>query len=184
MRAAPTLFTTASRPPPSSAAPRSTASAHPSAVPRSTATGTAPISAAASAGERAATATAAPSAISSSAVARPIPWVPPVTRTRRPFSPMSMIRTSYDHAQMTRLLLVRHGETDWNRDGRWQGHAGPGLNDLGRRQAAAVAMRIAAGPVAAVYTSDLPRAIETAEAVTEATGIPAVLDHELREVDV
>ncbi len=36
---------------------------------------------------------------------------------------------------MTQLLVARHGETDWNREGRWQGHGGPGLNETGRRQA-------------------------------------------------
>ena len=62
---------------------------------------------------------------------------------------------------MTRLLLVRHGETDWNREHRWQGHAGPGLNALGARQAGAAAARLAGTAAAAVYTSDLRRAAET-----------------------
>ena len=52
---------------------------------------------------------------------------------------------------MTRLLIVRHGETDWNREGRWQGHAGPGLNELGRRQAAAIAARLVHDEVAERY---------------------------------
>ncbi|MGN6378775.1 MAG: histidine phosphatase family protein [Gaiellales bacterium] len=85
---------------------------------------------------------------------------------------------------MTRLVLVRHGETDWNREGRWQGHADPGLNDRGREQAAAAARRLAGQPVSALVTSDLHRAVETAAAVAGALGMQPTLDPRLREVDV
>lgn len=85
---------------------------------------------------------------------------------------------------MTRLLIVRHGETDWNREGRWQGHAGPGLNDLGRRQAAAIAARLVHEAPAALVSSDLARAIETAAAIGERSGLEARIDPRLREVDV
>ena len=87
-------------------------------------------------------------------------------------------------APMTRLVLVRHGETDWNREGRWQGHADRGLNARGRAQAEAAATRLAAEPVAALVTSDLRRARETAEVVSGALGLPAAVDPRLREVDV
>lgn len=86
---------------------------------------------------------------------------------------------------MARLVLVRHGETDWNRDGRWQGHADPGLNELGRQQAAAAAARVArefAG--APIVTSDLRRAAETAAAAGAAMGVQPSIDARLREVDV
>jgi broad specificity phosphatase PhoE len=85
---------------------------------------------------------------------------------------------------MTRILLARHGETDWNRDGRWQGHADKPLNDVGRRQAAALAQHLAGESVDALYTSDLARARQTAEAVELATGLQATVDADLREVDV
>jgi broad specificity phosphatase PhoE len=85
---------------------------------------------------------------------------------------------------MTRLVLVRHGETDWNRDGRWQGHADPGLNARGRLQAAAAAERLAREPVAAVVTSDLRRAAETAAVLAGALGLEPAADPRLREVDV
>jgi broad specificity phosphatase PhoE len=85
---------------------------------------------------------------------------------------------------MTRILLARHGETDWNRDGRWQGHSDQPLNDAGRRQARALAEHLAGESVDALYTSDLARARETATAVELATGLEAIVDADLREVDV
>jgi probable phosphoglycerate mutase len=87
-------------------------------------------------------------------------------------------------ARMTRMVLVRHGETDWNREGRWQGHADPGLNECGRAQARAAAARLVSERPAALVTSDLQRAAETAEAVSGALGVPAAVDPRLREVDV
>jgi broad specificity phosphatase PhoE len=85
---------------------------------------------------------------------------------------------------MTELLLVRHGETDWNRDGRFQGHADPPLNDTGRAQARALADDLAAEQIDAIYTSDLARARETAEFIAERAGVPFVLEPQLREVNV
>jgi 2,3-bisphosphoglycerate-dependent phosphoglycerate mutase len=87
-------------------------------------------------------------------------------------------------ARMTQLLVVRHGETDWNREGRWQGHGGPGLNDLGRRQAQAIAARLSRLTFAALYTSDLGRARETAEIIAPAVRRDPVLESGLREVDI
>jgi len=66
---------------------------------------------------------------------------------------------------VTTLLLARHGETDWNRARRWQGHADRPLTDRGRAQATALAKRLADIALDAVYSSDLRRARETAEAV-------------------
>ena len=85
---------------------------------------------------------------------------------------------------MRRLLIARHGETDWNREGRWQGFSDQPLNSLGRRQARALAERLRTAGTAALYSSDLARATETAAAVTAATGLVARLDPRLREIDV
>lgn len=85
---------------------------------------------------------------------------------------------------MTRLLLVRHGETEWNRVGRWQGHADPPLNATGRRQAAELAERLAGDGIAAVYSSDLARARQTAGAVADRLGLDVVEEPALREIDV
>jgi broad specificity phosphatase PhoE len=85
---------------------------------------------------------------------------------------------------LTEILLARHGETDWNRDNRFQGHADPPLNELGRAQAAELAATLAREPIAAVYSSPLRRALETAETVaTRHELVPLTLDA-LREVDV
>lgn len=85
---------------------------------------------------------------------------------------------------MTLLLLARHGETDWNRNGIWQGHADPPLNERGRRQAVALAERLRDVSLDAIYASDLLRALQTAEIVAAAKGLPVVADPGLREMDV
>jgi broad specificity phosphatase PhoE len=82
---------------------------------------------------------------------------------------------------VTTLLLVRHGETDWNAEGRLQGHTDRPLNDFGRRQARALADRLAGEDVTAVYASDLERARETAEILAERLGLPVVTEPDLRE---
>jgi broad specificity phosphatase PhoE len=83
--------------------------------------------------------------------------------------------------EMTELLLVRHGETDWNAEGKLQGHTDRPLNDYGRRQAQALADRLAGERIDAVYASDLSRARETAEIVGAKLGLPVVVDPDLRE---
>jgi broad specificity phosphatase PhoE len=85
---------------------------------------------------------------------------------------------------VTTILLARHGETDWNRERRWQGHADQPLNETGRRQAEALAERLAAAPPEAIWSSDLARARETAEIVGRRLGLPISVDARLREVDV
>src|SRR5437763_15141928 len=84
---------------------------------------------------------------------------------------------------MTTLLLVRHGETDWNADGRLQGHTDRPLSDFGRRQARQLADELAGEDLEAIYASDLARARETAEIVGEQLGLPVVLEPDLREQD-
>ena len=85
---------------------------------------------------------------------------------------------------MTRILLARHGETDWNRIGRWQGHADLPLNDAGRGQAAELAERLAGDGIAAIYASDLMRASQTARVVADRLGLAVIEDAGLREIDV
>src|SRR5205823_5075106 len=81
---------------------------------------------------------------------------------------------------MTTLLLVRHGETDWNRDGRWQGGSDTRLNDLGREQVRALADELDGG-IDVVYSSDLARARETADIVAAKLGLEVRVDRRLRE---
>jgi probable phosphoglycerate mutase len=84
-----------------------------------------------------------------------------------------------------RLLLVRHGESIWNAEGRWQGAADPPLSDAGREQAAALAEFLRDAAVDVIVTSDLDRARETAQIVADALGLPTpVVDPRLRERDV
>jgi broad specificity phosphatase PhoE len=82
----------------------------------------------------------------------------------------------------TRALLVRHGQSEWNAAGRWQGQADPPLTDLGRRQAKSAAASL--GAVDAVFASDLQRASETAAIIAVELGIgPVIVDDGLRERD-
>jgi probable phosphoglycerate mutase len=84
--------------------------------------------------------------------------------------------------QATTMLLVRHGQSTWNAEGRWQGHANPPLSALGRAQAIAAAATMPA--VDLVVTSDLDRASETGRLIAEALGVPAIVEHELHERDI
>jgi broad specificity phosphatase PhoE len=84
----------------------------------------------------------------------------------------------------TTLVLVRHGETDWNRERRFQGHADTPLNDAGRRQAAELADMLRGERLTVVYTSPLRRASETARIVAERLGLQALELEALREIDV
>jgi probable phosphoglycerate mutase len=85
---------------------------------------------------------------------------------------------------VTTILLARHGESDWNAEQRWQGHADRPLTDLGRTQALALAERLDPFPLSAIYASDLERAFATARAVGERRGLEVVPRRDLREVDV
>ena len=70
-----------------------------------------------------------------------------------------------------RLWLVRHGETDWNAAGRVQGHTPTELNERGREQAREIGRRLKGRAFAAVWSSDLPRAYQTAELLVESAGL-------------
>ena len=81
-------------------------------------------------------------------------------------------------------MLLRHGRTAWNHEGRAQGHSDVTLDDIGRAQAAAAAPYLATYGASALWTSDLARARETASYVEAATGLVATPDPRLREFDV
>jgi probable phosphoglycerate mutase len=83
--------------------------------------------------------------------------------------------------QVTRILAVRHGETDWNRDTRIQGHTDIHLNDHGRWQARRLALALRDEPLAACYASDLSRALATAQAVAQLQGADVQCHTGLRE---
>jgi broad specificity phosphatase PhoE len=85
---------------------------------------------------------------------------------------------------VTTIFLARHGETDWNAQERWQGHADTPLNERGREQSRALAARLAGVPFEAVYSSDLRRARETAEIVSADRELPIGVEPALREIDV
>jgi 2,3-bisphosphoglycerate-dependent phosphoglycerate mutase len=82
---------------------------------------------------------------------------------------------------LTTFLLLRHGETLWNRDGRLQGWQDSPLSDAGRAQAGALAARLATETVDAIVASDLGRTRETAEPIAARLGLPLRLDAGLRE---
>lgn len=82
---------------------------------------------------------------------------------------------------MARLLLARHGETDWNLGRRVQGHTDVPLNATGIAQAQDLAERLATEPLVAAYSSDLSRAFDTATAVAARHGLVVAIDPDLRE---
>jgi len=83
-----------------------------------------------------------------------------------------------------RLVLVRHGRTAWNAEGRAQGHADVSLDDTGRAQAEAMAPVVASYDPVLLVSSDLARARETAAFLEKATGLSAEEDARLREYDL
>jgi alpha-ribazole phosphatase len=83
-----------------------------------------------------------------------------------------------------KIYLIRHGETDWNRNGRFQGQSDIALNDAGRSQAAQLSLRLAeALPFDRLVASDLRRARETAEILHRGYDVPIVTDEGLREMN-
>lgn len=82
------------------------------------------------------------------------------------------------------MWLVRHGQTNWNVEGRWQGQtpAAPPLNATGLAQAEALAAQLDGAQFAALYSSDLTRARQTAEIIARRAGLPVAFDARLREV--
>lgn len=86
-----------------------------------------------------------------------------------------------DSLDVTRIVLVRHGETDWNVDGRIQGHTDIALNAAGRWQARQLALALAHEDFSAIYASDLSRAFDTASAVANGRDVTVTADEGLRE---
>ncbi len=84
---------------------------------------------------------------------------------------------------MTMLILVRHGETEWNVAGRYQGQADPPLNARGRAQVKEIAAQLARIRIDSIYTSDLQRALETAGIIGKRLKLPVQVDQGLREVN-
>jgi broad specificity phosphatase PhoE len=83
-----------------------------------------------------------------------------------------------------RVIFIRTGETDWNRHGRWQGWVAVPLNEHGKQQAAALAKFIRNMGVSAIYSSDLKRALDTAEPIARELGFTPIIDERLRERSV
>lgn len=88
---------------------------------------------------------------------------------------------SMDVNKVTRVVLVRHGQTEWNNGARFQGHTDSPLTQIGERQAQALGKRLAGERFAAVFSSDLGRARRTAEIIAEHTGHTVKTDARLRE---
>lgn len=83
-----------------------------------------------------------------------------------------------------RVILIRSGETDWNRDDRWQGWVAIPLNEHGRKQARALANFIRNIGVSALYSSDLRRAADTAHILAGQLGYEPIFDERLRERNI
>ena len=80
------------------------------------------------------------------------------------------------------LILVRHGETWWNRKGRFQGHGQVGLNELGYRQARRAAVALRNTKPAALYSSPIPRALMTAGEISRKLSLPVVPLDGMKEI--
>jgi probable phosphoglycerate mutase len=81
----------------------------------------------------------------------------------------------------TRFIVLRHGETAWNAQGRIQGHLDSPLNEEGMAQALLVAERLAAEPFDHFYSSDLGRALQTSQPLADRTGRQPIPERQLRE---
>lgn len=82
------------------------------------------------------------------------------------------------------LLVLRHGQSTWNAEGRWQGQADPPLSAEGERQARAAAEALRDIPFRRAVSSDLRRAVQTAEILADALDLTVQVDLDLREIDV
>ena len=85
---------------------------------------------------------------------------------------------------MPRVVLIRHGETDWSRDGRWQGWTDVPLNAKGRAQAHDLVEPLARQHPTHIVVSDLARTQETIQPLADALGLEPVIDPDVKEIDV
>jgi broad specificity phosphatase PhoE len=83
---------------------------------------------------------------------------------------------------MTKLYLIRHGETDWNNNGRWQGQIDLPLNLHGQEQADQIAQSLSDVGISAIYSSDLKRAVDTANPLGNILCLRVHTDPRLREI--
>jgi broad specificity phosphatase PhoE len=86
--------------------------------------------------------------------------------------------------RIERVLLVRHGQTDWNVEGRWQGSEPVALNKEGWAQARLLANYLRGRPISRIYSSDLPRALETASVIGQAVNVTPQVDVRLQEFNL
>jgi len=84
---------------------------------------------------------------------------------------------------MTRLCLVRHGQTDWNLEGRYQGQSDVPLNENGQAEAKSLIEQLDGNIFSAVYSSDLIRARQTAEGIADHVGLTVRIEPRLREIN-
>jgi broad specificity phosphatase PhoE len=83
---------------------------------------------------------------------------------------------------MSRLILIRHGETEWNVEGRYQGQADPPLNDKGRQQARSLANNLSGAGLELLISSPLKRAAQTAQILAEILELPVIFEDRLMEI--
>jgi 2,3-bisphosphoglycerate-dependent phosphoglycerate mutase len=87
----------------------------------------------------------------------------------------------YMNIEKIKVIIVRHGETQWNLEGRWQGHDDSPLTVAGIQQAEAVANYLVNHNFSVIYSSDLGRAFQTAKRISDKTGKKIITDYRLRE---
>lgn len=83
-----------------------------------------------------------------------------------------------------KIFLIRHGETDWNREKIWQGHRGPGLNTNGREQIKSAALKLKDANITKFYSSDIRRAVETSQIISDFLDLDFVTEPAFRERDM
>jgi broad specificity phosphatase PhoE len=84
---------------------------------------------------------------------------------------------------LTRFILVRHGETEWNRNERFRGRADLSLNENGHRQAEAAALKLKGRDAAAIYASPMKRTLETADPISRELGVSVTPTEGLIDID-
>lgn len=85
---------------------------------------------------------------------------------------------------MRQIILVRHGQTDWNLAGRWQGSTDTPLNNYGREQASALALSLEGSHYSVIASSELQRAVSTADILNQILDCPRLIDKRLNEINL